>query len=62
MAIVSSVIEWDLVQSDGRRVVREKHIDDQGVEYDFDYVAELNTNIAAKMTARAQELNSGSIS
>lgn len=60
MVIVTSTIEWDLTQSDGRRVVREKHIDDAGLEYDFDYIAETDTDINAKMAARATELNNGS--
>jgi hypothetical protein len=57
--IVSSIITWDLLQSDGRRNVRETHTDDQGVDYIFDYWSEVDTDINAKLAARAQELNDG---
>ncbi len=59
--IITSVILWDLPQSDGRRVVREQHTDDAGGIQTFDYVAETDTDINAKLAARAAELN-GSIS
>jgi hypothetical protein len=54
--IVQSVIAWDLPQTDGRRVVREEHTDDAGVVHVFDYMAETDTDINAKLAARAAEL------
>jgi hypothetical protein len=59
MTILSSVITQDLPQDDGRRIVRETHTDDQGNVYVFDYMAEISTDINAKLTARASDLNAG---
>lgn len=56
MNIVSSIIVWDLPQTDGRHVVREEHADDQGNVYDFDYIAEIGMDINARLAARAIEL------
>lgn len=55
--IISSVITWDLLQDDRRHVVRETHADDKGNVYEFDYVAEADTDINAKLAARANDLN-----
>jgi len=60
--IVYSAITWDLVQDDGRRNVRETHTDDQGIDHVFDYMAEVDTDINAKLADRAAGLNDGSIS
>lgn len=62
MVIVSSEITWDLLQNDGRHNVRETHTDDQGLQYVFDYWAEVDTDINVKLVARAQELKDGGFS
>jgi hypothetical protein len=58
--IVSSEILWDLPQADGSRTIREEHTDDQGNVYSFDYMAETDTDVNAKLAARAAELNGSS--
>lgn len=57
MPIISSTITLDNPQVDGRFVVRELHIDDQGNEYNFDYMADAGMDINARLAARADELN-----
>lgn len=54
--IVSSEIEWNLPQCDGRSVVRERHVDDQNVQYVYDYVAEIETDVTGRLALRAQAL------
>ena len=54
--IVSSEIEWNLPQCDGRSVVRERHVDDQNVQYVYDYVAEIGMNVAGRLALRANAL------
>lgn len=55
--IVSSSIVWALPQEDGRIVVRESHVDDQGRESIVDYVAEEGTDLGAKLSERAEAMN-----
>jgi hypothetical protein len=55
MNIVSRNIEWDLHQEDGTRNIREKLVDDLGNEYIFDYQADNNTDIQAKLNSRIIE-------
>ena len=56
MPIVSSVIAINDLQADGRRVIREVWIDDQGNQFTFDYMADAGTDIAAKMAARSDQV------
>jgi hypothetical protein len=56
MNIISAIIAWDLLQSDGRSVVREQLQDDQGNTYNFDYIAEAGMDINARLVARVSEL------
>ncbi len=55
-SIITSIIERDLLQVDGRRTVREVHTDDQGQEYIFDYMADAGVDIPQKLANRAAEL------
>lgn len=55
--IIASIILVDDIQVDGRHIVRERHIDDQNNYYEFDYVAEIDTDIKAKLDLRAAQLN-----
>ena len=57
VSIVQSEILEDSVQTDGRRYIREMHIDDAGVEREFIYMAETETDIALVMQERAAYLN-----
>lgn len=52
VSIVSSSIVLNNVQADGRRVVREIHEDDMGNLYMYDYMADVNMDINAKMQDR----------
>lgn len=54
--IVSSVIEWADVQTDGRTSVREVHTDDQGKQYTQDYMANVGDDLNANLAAHAQNL------
>ncbi len=56
MTIVSSVIEADRQQKDGRRSVRERHTDHLGIQYFCEYLAEPGANATSAMNARATVL------
>ncbi len=56
ITITSSILERDLLQVDGRRVVREAHTDDQGQEYIFNYMADISMDVQQRLTDRAAEL------
>ncbi len=56
MPIVSSAVIDDRAQRDGRRAVREQHVDDQAVVYTVDYLAEQGADTAAPLAARAVQL------
>ena len=59
--ISSRNIEWALIQKDGTRNVRERHVDDLGNEYFFDYQADVGTDIQAKLDSRViEEVSNGS--
>lgn len=57
MPIVSSEITHDDPQIDQRRYVHERHLDDQGREYTFVYLAELDWDEQASLDARVVMLN-----
>lgn len=57
MQILQSTIVWNLPQVDGRSIVRELHIDDQGNQYTFDYVLDKNANVNLHLTNDAATLN-----
>lgn len=57
--IISSTLNGKAVQSDGRFVVREQHIDDAGNTYLLDYMAERNTDVNLRLAADAVALNAG---
>lgn len=54
--IVESAIVWDLPQIDGRRFIRERHVDDKGVEYFFDYMAEEKEDSSVILPERVSTL------
>lgn len=56
MSIVSSAIVEDSVQKDGRRWVRERHLDQVGLEYVIAYLAQSADNATTIMNARATQL------
>lgn len=55
--IISSQIIEDREQIDGRRSVRELHVDALGKEYVIQYLAESEADVNTRMTARAAELD-----
>lgn len=55
--IVKSHIIWDLPQADGRRVIREEHVDDSGIPHVFDYIGDANCAAEVKLMERASYLN-----
>ncbi len=61
MPIVSSTITHDNVQTDGRRAIRERHIDQLGLEYIFNYLGAAVTDAAAVMAARVPGINASLI-
>lgn len=56
MQIVSSEIILDNTQSDGRRVIIEQFIDDQGNVYQQSYMADVNTDIDKRLVNDAVQL------
>lgn len=52
MPIVSSIIDQDNAQRDGRRSIRELHTDQIGVQYPVQYLAPGNFDANAALTAR----------
>jgi len=55
--IVSSTLILNNLQTDGRSIIREQHVDDQGNYYYFDYIADAGFDPNIRLAARAQELN-----
>lgn len=55
--IVSSVIDLDNPQIDGRRIMMEIHTDDHGNRYPISYMAEATTDINEKLIEHADQLN-----
>ena len=56
MPIVSSTIIEDAPQSDGRRWITERHVDQLGIEHLVHYMAAAATNTAPIMAARAIQI------
>lgn len=56
MSIVASVVLSDSVQIDGRRDIRERHIDHLGAEHLRQYLAAAGADSAAALTAYAARL------
>src|ERR1039458_6149732 len=56
MPIVSSTIIEDAPQSDGRRWVTERHVDQLGIEHLVPYMAAAPTNTEPIMAARAIQI------
>lgn len=54
--IVSSNYTVGHEQVDGRHYVNEVHTDSQGKQYTFEYLAAINTDYQAILTARAAQL------
>jgi hypothetical protein len=55
-SIVSSVIEYQLEQVDGRYNVRELHTDSYGIQYVFDYMADASINSQTHLSNNAAQL------
>lgn len=53
--IVTSTYTEGPIQADGRRYVKETHTDDQGVQYDYEWLGSQNAETV--LQARAQKLN-----
>ncbi len=53
MKILLSRITSDNVQADGRRAIREEHIDDTGVVINIDYISDANFDATSASNARA---------
>jgi hypothetical protein len=49
------------IQIDGRYVVRDEHTDDTGIVHAFDYMADPQMDVSARMTARAVKLANATI-
>lgn len=66
MPIISSVIDQDSAQADGRRAIRELHTDHVGKQYPVQYLAASDFNASAALSARVaileQTLNQAEIS
>ena len=58
ISIKSSEIVWKDVQEDGRFIVRERHIDSNGNEWSFDYMAEKEDDTDVKLKERISWLES----
>jgi len=57
MPIVSSSIVEDRVQRDGRRSVRERHVDHAGETQEVAYLAEADADVNVMMAARVPVLD-----
>lgn len=55
-SIISSIIEYQLLQADGRYNVRELHTDSYGIQYVFDYMADASININSHLANDAESL------
>lgn len=56
MSIVSSAIAEDAPQKDGRRAIRERHVDSRGVAHFIDYIADAGADVDAMMAANAARI------
>lgn len=57
MAIIESSIAEDRMQIDGRRSVRERHVDETGAICEIDYLAEKKDDIEGMLPVRAAQLD-----
>lgn len=57
MQINQSLITQNLPQIDGRKIVREQHLDDHGSYYYFDYMATNNADLNQHLAMSAAQLN-----
>lgn len=57
--VVSSSIEQYLCQRDGRHIVREDHLIDDGTHRYFDYICDDQIDVQAKLSQRAADINNG---
>jgi hypothetical protein len=57
MAIVSSTIVEDSRQIDGRRWIRERHVDQLGLEHIVMYLCEAAFDVPTAMAARAIQIS-----
>lgn len=55
-SISSSTIIEDAVQVDGRRHVRERHVDNMGMPHDVFYIAEAEADVSAMLPIRAAQI------
>lgn len=55
--IINSLIVLQNPQIDGRIIVRELHIDDNGGQYFFDYITDKSIDINVHLADKAAELN-----
>ena len=58
--IISSIIQWDNIQIDGRHSVREVHTDDVGNVFTYDYMADVGADVNAVMLARVPDVTAAS--
>lgn len=56
MTSVTGQITQDNIQIDGRHTVTEIWTDDLGNQYTFDYMADKDTDVTAKMNARYDDV------
>lgn len=54
--IISSEIVEDRIQIDGRRQIRERHTESDGLSHDVVYMAEADVDVDAEMSARVPVL------
>ena len=60
MIVASKIIE-DRPQIDGRRSVRERHVDDSGNEFFVDCMVEKTVDVLASLTSRAMQLSEAQV-
>ena len=56
MSIVSSQVVEDRVQKDGRRAIRERHVDHLGNAYEFAWMAAAGASASAQLAGHASQL------
>lgn len=57
MPILSSTIDWDNIQADGRRVVRVTFMDDANNSYIEDFMLDALDDINAVVQSKTDDLN-----
>lgn len=58
MPVISSIIFLNNLQVDGRLAIREHHVDDHGIDYYVDYIANEGVDISTNLAASAVRINS----